>query len=200
MSRVLLLSGGMDSAALAYQLRPELSVTIDYGQLCAGAEIAAASQICQELELEHLAVDLRCSDFGSGDLAGKAASAFARVSDWWPFRNQFLITVGAMIAVDRGYRELLFGSVRTDRQHGDGSPEFFSTLNTLLRCQEGEIFVRTPALEWDTVELVKESGIPIDVLAWSHSCHTSDFACGECRGCHKHIEVLTRLGYRDESN
>jgi 7-cyano-7-deazaguanine synthase len=38
----LLLSGGMDSVALAYWLRPDVAFTIDYGQLSAEGELRSA--------------------------------------------------------------------------------------------------------------------------------------------------------------
>ena len=44
------LSGGMDSICLAWWKRPESAITIDYGQLAASAEIAAAAQ---KLEAER---------------------------------------------------------------------------------------------------------------------------------------------------
>ena len=33
------------------------------------------------------------------------------------------------------------------------------------------------------------------VLAWAHSCHKADVACGNCRGCNKYFEVLRELGH-----
>jgi 7-cyano-7-deazaguanine synthase len=33
------------------------------------------------------------------------------------------------------------------------------------------------------------------VLAWAHSCHISDFACGQCRGCVKHYKTWEALGW-----
>ena len=38
MNTALLLSGGMDSIALAYWKRPDIALTIDYGQAAADAE------------------------------------------------------------------------------------------------------------------------------------------------------------------
>jgi 7-cyano-7-deazaguanine synthase len=195
MSRLLLLSGGIDSSALAAWLRPEISLTVNYGQRCAEAEIVAAGQICQELGLDHVVVEMACPELGSGDLAGKEPSRIAPVPEWWPFRNQFLITVGAIVAVEKDVRELLFGSVATDRAHADGGPAFFLAMNRLLACQEGEIIVRTPALELSSEQLVLMSGIKPEILAWSHSCHTGNLACGECRGCRKHLQTFTELGF-----
>ena len=53
---VLLLSGGLDSTALAHMLRPPLCVVVDYGQRCARAETRAATAVCRALDLRLLSV------------------------------------------------------------------------------------------------------------------------------------------------
>ena len=64
-NELLLLSGGMDSIALAWSLRPKLSLTVDYGQLPAKGEIQAASAVCAELGLAHRVLTLDCNSLGS---------------------------------------------------------------------------------------------------------------------------------------
>src|SRR4051812_5109212 len=97
LKRLLLLSGGMDSIALAWAIRPDLSLTIDYGQLAAPGEIRAAKAVCAELGLGHKVLKIDCSGIGSGDMAGARPSEVAPVSEWWPFRNQLLVTMGAAL-------------------------------------------------------------------------------------------------------
>jgi 7-cyano-7-deazaguanine synthase len=193
--RVLLLSGGMDSIALAYWMRPELCVTLDYGQVPAAAEIQASESVCRELGLMHQVIRADCRAVGSGDLAGSSAVALAPVREWWPFRNQLLVTLAAAAVVDHGYQELLLGTVRTDGVHRDGCQEFLDRLSGLLEFQEGHLRVRAPAIHLDSAELIRESGVPQSVLAWAHSCHVATLACGRCRGCHKHANVVEACGH-----
>jgi len=47
MSDLLLLSGGIDSVAIAAWKRPEICLTIDYGQRSARAEIRSSMQVCK---------------------------------------------------------------------------------------------------------------------------------------------------------
>lgn len=195
MKRLLLFSGGVDSTALAVWLRPELCLTIDYGQRCAGAELTASTQICATLGLQQKIISLPSSELGSGDLAGRPPHEIAPVPEWWPFRNQFLLTIGAMVAIEHGIDELLFGAVASDSQHTDGSAEFFSAMNALLGCQEGKLSVNVPAIGMNTVDLVRLAGVPLETLAWCHSCHLGNLACGQCRGCNKHTQVFSELGY-----
>jgi 7-cyano-7-deazaguanine synthase len=191
----ILLSGGIDSIALTYWKKPQLALTIDYGHAPAQAEIRAASAICQALSIPHYIVQVDCSELGSGDLARKAALAIAPVSEWWPYRNQLLVTLAAMkgIALDVG--ELLVGSVKTDSVHRDGTVEFYNRLSDLLSIQEGNMKISAPALDMTSSELVRVSEIPTHLLSWAHSCHTNNFACGFCRGCRKHFFTLGELGY-----
>lgn len=191
----ILLSGGMDSLALAYWKRPEVAFTVDYGQLCAAAEVRTAAQIAVLLNMHHEVIRVDCRALGAGDLAGLAPSIIAPVPEWWPFRNQLLVTLAAMRAVAIGVDCLLAGSVASDFSHRDGRPEFYAQLDTLLAVQEGSVHVDAPALALSTADLVRIANVPRHILAWAHSCHVADYACGTCRGCNKHREVFEELGY-----
>lgn len=114
MRAALLLSGGMDSLSIAWWKRPGVAITLNYGQRAAGTEVAVARQICAELDIEHHIVNVDCSSLGSGDMAGQVANALAPASDWWPYRNQLLVTLAAMKAVSLGVCVLYIGTVRSD--------------------------------------------------------------------------------------
>jgi 7-cyano-7-deazaguanine synthase len=193
--RALLLSGGMDSTALAWSLRPELAITIDYGQLAAGGEIRASTIVCEELGIEHRVIRVDCRCLGSGDMAGVDPMMLAPVSEWWPFRNQLIITFGAASALQNGMTRLAIGAISTDTSHADGRHEFFEAMNRVLQIQEGSLVLEAPAIEDTAVSLCQRVAIPFEILAWSHSCHVSEYACGNCRGCCKHRESMRELGY-----
>jgi 7-cyano-7-deazaguanine synthase len=184
----------MDSAAIAYWLRPEFGVTIDYGQHPAAAEIRAAISICDDLNIQHHIIRADLSALGSGDMAGKTPLEVAPVPEWWPFRNQMLITLAAMKMISLGADRLLIGCLRSDGAHADGRKNFISAMDDLLRLQEGQIRLEAPAIELDAINLVRTSGIPFELLAYAHSCHVGNYACGLCRGCRKHYETMQGLG------
>jgi 7-cyano-7-deazaguanine synthase len=183
----------MDSAALAAREAPDLLVTIDYGHCAAEGELRAASTLAQCLRLSHEILQVDCSDIGSGDLAGSAPLPFAPASDWWPFRNQFLITVAAGRAITIGADRLLIGTVRSDAVHEDGRPEFIEAMDSLLRMQEGRLRLVAPAITLTTVELIRSAGLDASLLAWAHSCHKAPWSCGQCRGCQKRRDVWSEL-------
>ncbi|WP_244860084.1 7-cyano-7-deazaguanine synthase [Xanthomonas arboricola] len=183
----------MDSTSLAWWKRPDVAYTVDYGQLAAGAERQASAAICRILGIAHEVLTLDARALGSGDMAGTVADTHAPASDWWPYRNQFLITLVAMRAVAAGVNHLWIGTVASDGTHLDGTPSFVDAMSHLLSCQEGSLKVSAPAIEMSTTELIGASGIPRDVLAWAHSCHKADVPCGQCRGCNKYYQVLHEL-------
>jgi 7-cyano-7-deazaguanine synthase len=193
MKSALLLSGGMDSTAIAYWLRPEFGFTVDYGQLSAKGEIYAASKICEALQIKHEVLTADCSSLGSGAMFGAAPLELAPVPEWLPFRNQLLLTIAGMRAVQLNVDELLFGAVKSDQRQVDGTREFFETMAALFQLQEGQIQVSTPALHMTTAELIRESQIPFSILGWAHSCDVSEFACGTCNSCIKYHDVLLEL-------
>lgn len=191
--RAVLLSGGIDSAAVAFWKKPAIAIHLSYGQRAATAELKASRVIAQSLDISfhHIAIDL--SSLGSGDLTRAPQLSIAPVSEWWPFRNQALITLAAMKALTLGAKELYFGAVSTDAKHVDGTASFFSQLAKLLVMQEGALQLHVPGVMLTSEELVKQSGVPSSVLGWTYSCHTGEYPCGNCNGCQKHFAVKHHL-------
>ena len=194
----ILLSGGLDSTALAYMRRPDFAFNINYGQKAANAERMASVAICRELGIKLVNIDVDCSNLGSGDLVTKTAAAVAPQSDWWPYRNQLLLTLCCMKALDYDCTDIEIGTVKSDGYHKDGTLDFVDKMNDLISYQEGNISINAPAISMTSVELIKTSNIPFSLLAWSHSCHKANQPCTNCRGCNKHYNTLKELGlYHD---
>ncbi|MFL6726686.1 MAG: 7-cyano-7-deazaguanine synthase [Sphingomicrobium sp.] len=186
--RALLFSGGLDSTALAFWTKPDRLLFVDYGQVCAEGELRAATKISTEL---HLVLDTRRVDVrscGAGDMAGGVALS-SEAPEFWPYRNQFLITLAAMTYASEPMLSISIGTVCTDRVHPDGHPEFLRKLQAALRTQ-ADVKLEAPAISITSKTLIKRSGVPIDLLGWAFSCHRSNYACGQCRGCAKHFKTF----------
>jgi 7-cyano-7-deazaguanine synthase len=188
--RALLFSGGMDSSAIAHWLRPDRLLFIDYGQGSSEGENRAAIQIAKELSLplDSRTVDVQA--LGSGDLAGRPS--IRAESEFWPYRNQFLVTIAAMTYAEANSLDILIGTVRTDVIHPDGSAQFIDALSGLLAVQ-GRVRLVAPAIGLSTAELIRTSAINPNVLSWAFSCHTGNYACGQCRGCTKALNERRAL-------
>jgi 7-cyano-7-deazaguanine synthase len=191
----LLLSGGMDSACIAWWRRPDVAIFVDYGQKAAAAEEAAARAICETTGPRFEVVRADCSALGSGDMAGTPSLDLAPVPEWWPFRNQLILTIAGAFALKFGATNLMIGALSTDGEHADGRAEFINAISDLMAIQEGGLTVSAPAINLTAVELVQTSGIPQSVLGWAHSCHIGNAACGQCRGCRKHYSTWKALGW-----
>tara|TARA_Y100000310_G_C20513432_1_gene729992 strand:+ start:296 stop:883 length:588 start_codon:yes stop_codon:yes gene_type:complete len=191
----ILLSGGMDSTTLAFLESPDIAFNINYGQLPAKAERDAARKVCQELNIQLVEIDIDCSSLGSGDLVGKGKLDVGAESDWWPYRNQLLITLAATKALTLGCKELIIGTVASDEYHKDGSVEFIEKINDLIFFQEGGLMVTAPGIKYSASELIQYAKLPLHILAMTHSCHKANLPCYACRGCNKHQNTLDDLEY-----
>src|SRR5688500_6256259 len=94
--KAVLLSGGLESTAIAYWLKPDVAITIDYGQPCAAGEIQAAKNICKSLSIAHDILQL--SPYVNIPIRNRLGD---HMSVWWPYRNQLLITLAAIKTTER---------------------------------------------------------------------------------------------------
>lgn len=197
MIKAILLSGGMDSISLAYWKKPSVAITIDYGQLPAATEIRASKIIADALHMEHHVIKIDCSSLGSGDLLNQSPIDISPSTEWWPYRNQLLVTFALMRGIKLGITEVMVASVKSDGFHKDGTAQFYNSINNLSVYQEGGISVTAPCVGLTTAELISLSGVPKDLLLWAHSCHKSNIACGNCRGCNKYAQVMKEVFYAE---
>jgi 7-cyano-7-deazaguanine synthase len=188
---LLLLSGGTDSTCLAHALRPSLCLTIDYGQRIAKAEIEASRNVCKRLHLKHKVIKIDLRAFATGTMAGRKQKNQGALPEWWPFRNQLVLTIGSMVAYSRGLQEVIIGTVRSDRRHRDGSVAFLRQMDRVVRSQEGAIRLLAPASKLSAEELFSAAEPPLSLLGLTFSCHRSNFPCGQCGGCRKNEAVVS---------
>lgn len=191
-TELLLMSGGVDSAALAALRRPALALTVVYGQRPAEAEVRASEAVCAALGVRHEMITVGWGSLGSGLLASDDPSPDEAPSpEWWPYRNQLLLTAGAAVALRANLEAVVFGTVAGDGgRHRDGTAEFMDLADQLLSYQEGGVRVLAPAVALTTIELVRKAGVGIDLLGWTHSCHRANLPCAACPGCFKRRSVI----------
>lgn len=182
---ILLLSGGIESTCLAYMRKPDVCLTINYGQISAQGEIRAAKNVAEYCSLPHEILTIDALAIGSGQMAGKPVITQAAIPELWPFRNQFLITLAAMKFVERSNVTIAIGAVKGDSSHKDGTKEFIAAMRATLIMQEGNVDLIAPAIDLESLELMRKSNIDTDVLDLTFSCFEAEYPCGRCRGCVK---------------
>lgn len=191
-----LLSGGLDSTALCFLMRPKLAITIDYGQKAFVAEARSSKAVCRRLHIKHEIIKVDCSKIGFGSMHRGPSLKIptnrlgSLTPEWWPYRNQLLITAGAAKCILSNITTLYVGTVSSDRSHKDGTKRFISLMASLLSMQEGNLRLKAPFLRMSTQRAILKHKVPLALLGWTHSCHTSSLACGRCRGCLKRMKVL----------
>lgn len=193
--KLLLFSGGIESTCLTLISQPDVLITINYGQICAQGEVRAATYIAEQLKIRHEILEVPLADFGAGDLIGRPPLSLGDATEYWPFRNQMLITLAAMKYISEGVSEIIIGTIADDAIHSDGTEEFINRIAAVLNTQHPGLSVTAPAIEMTTAQLVAKSQIGQDLLGWTFSCHKANVSCGHCRGCNKSLELLRKIGH-----
>jgi 7-cyano-7-deazaguanine synthase len=160
-------------------LKPEKLVFFDYGQRPAKGEARASHAVAAALgvELDVRRADMSAFGHGTMSISGAPLASASKAPEFWPYRNQMLITFAAMMYAAGPLTEILIGTVVGDDTHPDGSREFVSNIDELVRLQSG-VRVSAPAIEMTTLQLVRKAAVPKSVLGWTFSCHTGEWACG----------------------
>lgn len=180
MKTALLLSGGIESTIIAYEYKPDIAVTINYGQPSASSEIKASKYICSKLGIEHIILEI--------DILKYLKTQF---DEWIPYRNQYLLTTAAIRLNEYQISELFIGTIHSDNIHPDGTLEFIDKINQLFSIEKCKINITAPYINLTIDELLKTTSIPLNLLAIVHSCTTSDLPCNRCNSCKKYYNFFT---------
>jgi 7-cyano-7-deazaguanine synthase len=186
--KALLFSGGVESTCIAYKVRPDICFTINYGQIAAPGELTASRLIAKALKLEHEVIETNVRELGLGLLAGRRFEATSQ-PEFWPFRNQLLITLAAMRLYKSAEVHLLIGTIRSDRKHADGRAKFLSSMKKVLGIQKADLVLEYPASRLSTESLIRSTNLPNGILGYTFSCHTGPLPCGRCPGCVKNLRA-----------
>lgn len=168
MSKLLLLSGGVDSALCLHTVEGvSLCVGFDYGQDHV-IELDFAQKLAEDRGVRFLRVTLP-------SISRVDAVVFAG-------RNAVLLSMAASIAQPLGLREIVIGCNRSDAERfPDCREEFVAAMSTALGAYG--LSLSTPLLHKTKSEVVKEAlGLG---LAGTWSCyHPDDLTpCGACLAC-----------------
>lgn len=172
-STLLLLSGGIDSAACAHFLLGQKfdvrCLYIDYGQKAAVPEIRAARRISRYLDLHVQVERLKFRRrFDTGEHVG---------------RNAFLV-FSALMASDMG-RGLIALGIHSGTRYYDCSTAFLERIDTVIQeYTRGRVQLLAPLIDWnkeDIIDYCLEKNLP---LRLTYSCEAGTMPpCGKCVSC-----------------
>ena len=215
MRAVCLLSGGMDSATLAYVAKDMgyeiIALHFTYGQRTEKKERECALTIARMLDAADF-VEVSLDHFkqiGTSSLTDTAIpieeyadEQEAVPSTYVPFRNANLLAIATSLAEARR-AEAIFIGVQTGDYPGypDCRPEFieaFQRVVDLGTASEPRITLMTPFVRMTKAEILKVGlalGVPYEET-WS--CYqNNDRACGVCSSCHYRQEAFRAIGVPD---
>jgi 7-cyano-7-deazaguanine synthase len=215
---VLLLSGGLDSAANLALCReydePTLAITARYGQRAADREIAAAKKLCHYYDVKHEVVDiawlgrlggssLTSYDQAMPELKSNQLDDLSVIHDtakavWVPNRNGVLINLAAAYAERQGARRVVVGFNREEATtFPDNSVAFLKAATASLGYSTAngvEVFSYTA--EMDKTEIVARlaslaQAFPFESV-WS-CYHGGESPCGNCESCQRYQRAKAAL-------
>jgi len=183
-----LLSGGLDSTVLLYDLLQNRAdvrcVGFEYGQTH-HRELDAARAITKALGLSYETVEL-ARVFGGSSLLGESGSIVV------PNRNMVFLSVAAAMAEADGREFVTYGCTAEDFDgFPDCRPAFVAAMNAALRAAGLKVSIRTPYVEMskrDVASIGRKLGVPMEAT-WS--CYLGgDEPCGVCDACKKREAAL----------
>lgn len=168
-----LLSGGIDSAALAHTLKTQgydvVGLFIDYGQAARVAESTAVEALAEPLGIEVRTIKVsEPTGFGAGELIG---------------RNAFLILTAIFLGcVHHG---LIAIGIHAGTPYFDCTPAFVDQMKRLVEEHtDGRLTLVAPFVDWHKPQIVsyfRDAGLPI---APTYSCESGTIPpCGTCASC-----------------
>jgi 7-cyano-7-deazaguanine synthase len=181
-----LLSGGMDSTVLLYDLHGEGElvhcVLFDYGQKHK-QELEFAKLHCRRLGVLFTTVIL--PQFKGSQLTDGAGGNVV------PNRNAILLSHAVNLAVCAGARLVTFAANSGDAENfPDCRPDFVAALNNTLKAAEINVQICVPYIDKSKAWIAR-LGSDIGVkLNETWSCYRGGKEpCGECEACKKRIEA-----------
>jgi len=212
-SIAVLLSGGMDSATLYYEMLyagwKTLPICVDYGQRHS-RELRAAQMLVEraqarwpDLAQSRVVLDLASIGHqlvGSSQTDPTVAVPHGHYADdnmkltVVPNRNMILLAAAAGVASSRGIKRLAYGAHAGDHAiYPDCRPVFVERMAAALAvCHYFPIILMSPYQDITKVGILQRGtsiGVPYDAT-WT--CYEGgEQACGKCGSCGERLEAFT---------
>jgi 7-cyano-7-deazaguanine synthase len=212
MRTVLILSGGMDSATLLYDLLAHgdsvEAIGVNYKQRH-GKELAYAADLCNGLGVRFDVLDLSSL---SGFLTGSSQSdpnvpvPFGKYDEpsmkltVVPNRNMFMLAAAGAVAIARKADRLAYGAHAGDHTiYPDCRPEFVAAMGRAFGlCDWHTLTLHAPYIDMTKGDICKrgvELRVPYE-KTWT--CYVGgDRPCGKCGSCTERAEAFEFAGVPD---
>jgi len=209
---VVIYSGGMDSytvlnKAIEEGLTP-FALTFDYGQRHV-KEIAVASEVCKELNINHKIIDITTINQLIGGSSLTDSSIEVATGDYdnsnmvntvVPNRNMILLSLAIGYAVSIGAEKVYYGAHSGDHEiYPDCRPIFVEKMNEVAAVANYEATeIYSPYLKSDKIGILKD-GLRMGLdYSKSWTCYNGrEKACGKCGSCVERLEAFAKNNMTD---
>lgn len=190
---LLLMSGGLDSTTLAYDLisqgKSVLPIFLDYGQHFKDRELSSLLEVIPKNLKAHLRI-IDISDiykFSSSKMIIEENLWIKEISAddlYLPYRNLLFLAIASSIAQSEEIGEVYAAFINSNHaKEIDCSTEFFNRLEGIL-SEYGSVKIVLPYRDLEKYDVIlkgKELNVP---MAITYSCQTnSKVPCGVCPNC-----------------
>lgn len=207
---VIIVSGGMDSITLLYDMKDRiaLGISFDYGSNHNEREIRFAQLHCGRLGVKHIVIKLGFMSqyFKSSLLEGADAVPEGHYADEnmkstvVPFRNGIMLSIAAGIAESNGLKHVMMANHSGDHTiYPDCRPEFVKAMSDATRFGTYPgIDVVAPYTNMSKTDIaLRGKSLGID-YSETWSCYKGgEHHCGKCGTCVERKEALRDAGIDD---
>lgn len=186
---ILLLSGGLDSVMLLYDLclqRVHLHcLMFDYGQHHI-KELQFAKAHCQNLGVLYTEIELH----RIRGLFKRSALTDGKGSVIVPNRNAVFLHISAGIAASEGVETVCYACNADDQKDfPDCRPEFIAAMNSTLKAAEIKVEITAPYIDMTKKQIVERARKHNWPYHDTLSCYEGT-ECGKCDACKKRITAI----------
>lgn len=212
MKIILLLSGGLDSTTLLYEMHRKHqvigSLSFDYGAKHNHKELPMASWHSKKLGVSHTVIPMAfMNDFFKSDLLKSGGSipeghyeAANMKQTVVPARNAIMLSIAAGFAESQGAEAVAYGAHTGDHTiYRDCREEFLKPMAEALReGTDGAIELLRPFITMNKAAIVKHgAALGVD-YAHTWSCYKGEnLHCGSCGTCVERHEAFLLAGVPD---
>ena len=216
-----ILSGGLDCtvATSIYSNDYDLTaITFNYGQQSLDQEIKHAKLICEELNMEHVIIDLpwlkdisnssltndeEIPEIEESDLDNYDVAIETAKSVWVPARNTVFCSIALAYAESIKADIIIVGwDYEEAITFPDNSKEYLNAFNETIKYGSFDnIEIKAPLIDMNKVDIVKKGVNVNSPMHLSYSCYMGTKEhCGTCESCKRRRRAFVQANIVDPTN